>query len=228
MFGVTAPLYEDLIYNGRNTLIAGTTGSGKSVLLNGVINSILYEDAANHQMALIDLKIVEFSKYKNTTHCIGCATTARSAEQLLTSIYHIIKARLTDMEARGLTIYDGATLHLIVDEMAELMLDGKECATLLQRICQIGRAAKVQVIAATQCPLASVIPTKIKVNFPVIIGLHTRTKQDSRNIIEMAGCEKLPMYGQALILKPGKDVEKINIPMIPEEWLEKIIEYRTV
>ena len=204
MFGVTAPLYEDLIYKGRNTLIAGTTGSGKSVLLNGVINSILYEDAANHQMALIDLKIVEFSKYKNTTHCIGCATTARSAEQLLTSIYHIIKARLTDMEARGLTIYDGATLHLIVDEMAELMLDGKECATLLQRICQIGRAAKVQVIAATQCPLASVIPTK------------------------MAGCEKLPMYGQALILKPGKDVEKINIPMIPEEWLDKIIEYRTV
>ena len=235
MFGVTSPLYEDLVYNReeggtrRNILVAGTSGSGKSVILNGLINSILYEDAAKHQIALIDLKIVEFSKYKNLPHCIGCATSARETEYLLTHIINTIKTRLTEMEKRGSTNFteqDGPIIHLIVDEMAELMLDGKECANQLQRICQIGRAAGVQVVCATQCPLASVIPTRIKVNFQITIGLHTRTAQDSRNILEENGCEKLPMYGQALIVKPGKATEKIDVPMIPAEWLEKIIAYR--
>lgn len=227
MFGVTATLYEELINRGQNILIAGTTGSGKSVLLNGIINSILYENPAKHQMVLIDLKIVEFSQFKNTAHCISCATSKNEAEMALAYVYDLIKMRLKNMEKRGIKNFDGTKIHLIIDEMAELMLDSKDCAKLLQRICQIGRAAGVQVICATQCPLSSVIPTKIKVNFNIVIGLHTRTAQDSRNILGETGCEKLPMYGQALILRPGQEIVKEKIQMIPEEWLQRIIEYRT-
>lgn len=223
MMGVTAPLYEQLVERRQNILIAGMTGSGKSVLLNGMINSVLYEDAAKHQIALVDLKVVEFSKYRNTAHCINCATTPREAEQLLAGIFSIIQLRLKEMERKGVTNFEGPIIHLFVDEMAELMLEGKECANLLQRICQIGRAAGVQVICATQCPLASVIPTKIKVNFPIIIGLHTATAAHSRNILEQKGCEKLPMYGEALIMYPTTGIERVKVPMIPEEWLEKAI-----
>lgn len=227
MVGVTAPLYEDLVSRRQNILVAGMTGSGKSVIMNGMVNSILYENAAHHQIALIDLKVVEFSKYRNTAHCISCATTPGEAEMTLAYIYDIIRDRLEEMERRNLRDHDmsiGPIIHLFVDEMAELMLDGKESASMLQRICQIGRAAGVQVICATQCPLASVIPTKIKVNFPIIIGLHTATAQHSRNILEMKGCEKLPMYGEALIMYPTTGVEKKKVPMIPDEWIERAIE----
>lgn len=222
--GVTAPLYNNLMRSGKNILIAGMTGSGKSTVLNGIINSILYEDNADHQMLLVDLKRVEFSKYKNTAHCMGFAKTPGEITVLLDYLRRTIIDRLDDMEKRGLEQWDGMTIHLIIDEMAELMLNGREFADALQSICQMGRAAGVQVICATQCPLATVIPTRIKVNFAIIIGLHTAKAQHSRNIIDVNGCEELPMFGQALILYPTTGLERVRVPMIPKEWLQKIIE----
>ena len=75
MKGKVGILYEDLINRGQHILIAGMTGSGKSVLLNGIINSILYRSASDHKMVLIDVKRVEFNKYRNTRHCIKVATS---------------------------------------------------------------------------------------------------------------------------------------------------------
>lgn len=222
--GVTAPLYNELMRSRKNILIAGMTGSGKSTILNGIINSILYEDAAEHQLLLVDLKRVEFSKYRNTAHCIGFAKTPAEITILLDYLRRTISDRLDDMERRGLDEWDGMTIHLIIDEMAELMLNGREFSDALQSICQIGRAAGIQVICATQCPLATVIPTRIKVNFAIIIGLHTAKAQHSRNIIDVNGCEDLPMYGQALILYPTRGLERVRIPMIPKEWIAKVIE----
>ena len=220
--GITAKLYEDLLRRNKNILIAGMTGSGKSVLLNGIINSILYEDVNKHQMVLCDVKMVEFSRYENTKHCIECATTPLEVEQALRGIINMINYRLTKMKDMGLKLWEGTIVHLIIDELADLMLTNKKASTYLQRICQIGRAAGVQVIVATQCPLASVIPTRIKVNFPILIGLHTATAQHSRNILEVNGCEELPMYGEALIMYPTTGIEHTIVPMIPDEWLDKI------
>lgn len=222
--GVVAPLYDELMRSGKNILVAGMTGSGKSTILNGIINSILYEDAAEHQLLLVDLKRVEFSKYKDTAHCIAFAKTPGEITVVLDYLRRTIIDRLDNMERRGIEQWDGMTIHLIIDEMAELMLNGREFADALQSICQMGRAAGVQVICATQCPLATVIPTRIKVNFAIIIGLHTARAQHSRNIIDVNGCEDLPMYGQALILYPTTGLKRVTVPLIPQEWLKKIIE----
>lgn len=221
--GMTAKLYENLLEQNKNILIAGMTGSGKSVIMNGIINSILYEDVNKHKMVLCDVKMVEFSRYENTKHCIECATSPLDVERVLRGVTNMIDYRLTEMKERGLKLWDGTVVHLIIDELADLMLTSKKAANYLQRICQIGRAAGVQVTVATQCPLASVIPTRIKVNFPIIIGLHTATAQHSRNILEVNGCEDLPMYGEALIMYPTIGIKHTIIPMIPEEWLDKIV-----
>lgn len=222
--GKVAPLYDELAFSGQNILIAGMTGSGKSTILNGIINSILYEDAAEHQLLLVDLKRVEFSKFRNTAHCIGFAKTPSEIAILLDYLKRVISERLDEMERRGIELWDGMTIHLIIDEMAELMLNGKEFSSALQSICQMGRAAGIQVICATQCPLAKVIPTEIKVNFAIIIGLHTAKAQHSRNILDINGCETLPMYGQALVLYPTRGIERVRVPQIPKEYLDKIIE----
>ena len=224
--GVTAPLYDTLIERGH-ILIAGMSGSGKSVMMNGLINSILYKSLGKHQMVLIDPKLVEFSKYRNTEHCIKVATNQTEIEDTLDGVLAMISRRFECMEKEGLTEFDGTTVHLLVDELADLVLVSKSSTNKLQRICQIGRAAKIQVVAATQCPLASVIPTRIKVNFQIIVGLHTSSARHSRNILEESGCEKLPEYGQALIMYPTVGIKKTTVPMIPEEWLEKVIEADT-
>lgn len=221
--GVTAPLYNDLIKRGQNILIAGMTGSGKSVIMNGIINSILYRSLEEHQMVLIDPKIVEFSRYSKTNHCIKCATDLKEIDRTLDGVLNLTHRRFKYMLENDLVLYNGTTVHLLIDEMADLMLTNKSAVNKLQRICQIGRAANIQVIAATQCPLASVIPTKIKVNFPIIIGLHTASAKHSRNILEVNGCEDLPMYGEALIRYPTTGLTKVKVPKIPDEWLEKII-----
>jgi len=163
------------------------------------------------------------NRYKETAHCIKCATDLQEIEETLDGVLGLINKRFAYMQGKGLQLYDGTTIHLVIDEMADLMLTSKTAVNKLQRICQIGRAAKVQVISATQCPLASVIPTKIKVNFPIIIGLHTASARHSRNILEVEGCETLPMYGEALIMYPTTGIERVKVPMISEEWLKKII-----
>lgn len=222
--GVTADLYDDLIDRGQHILIAGMTGSGKSVMLNGMINSVLYKSPTKHQIILIDLKRVEFSKYKDTMHCITFAKTIPEIWRTLTSLSDLIENRFEKMEQEGKVEWDGSIIHVFVDEMAELMLKGKSLSSMFQSICEIGRAAGVQVVCATQCPLAKVIPTEIKVNFPIIVGLHTSSARHSRNILEVNGCEHLPMYGEALIQYPTIGVKRVKVPMIDKEWLQKIIE----
>lgn len=225
MNGKIGILYEDLLDRNQHILIAGMSGSGKSVMLNGIINSILYRDMNAHQMVLIDLKRVEFNKYKDTKHCAYTATTYEEAERCLYTLRHrIIQPRIEEMDKRGINTWDGTVVHLIIDELAELILQDKKIISQLQSICQLGRAVGVQVICATQCPLAEVIPTKIKVNFPIIVGLHTASARHSRNILEVNGCEDLPMFGEALIQYPTTGIKHVDVPMIKREWLDKIIQ----
>ena len=226
--GATYGFYDNLINAPSHILIAGMTGSGKSVIINGMINSILYESTNEHVMVLIDPKRVELSPYKNTPHCGAFATEIHEIENVLNKTLGLIENRFTEMESKGERMYHGARLHVFVDEMADLMLTSKRAADLIQRIAQIGRAANVQLVCATQCPLASVIPTRIQVNFGNIIGLHTRNAQDSRNIIGESGCENLPRYGRALIRYSNEvQLKEVSIPMVSDEDLEGITAYRT-
>ena len=121
--------------------------------------------------------------------------------------------------------YSGAALYVIIDELADLMTtDRRHVQPLLQRLAQIGRAANVHIIAATQCPLAAVIPTPIKVNFDARVALRTRSAQDSRNILYSRGCEDLPRYGQGYYMTP-EGVKLYNIPMIDPAEIDRLITY---
>lgn len=223
--GVTAPIYEELAHSDKHILIAGATGSGKSTIMNGMINSLLYDPVKEQALVLCDVKMVEFSRYENTKHCLRLATSPEEVEATLKGVLDMIAYRLQDMKNRGIKIYDKTRVNLFIDELADLVLTSKKATNMLQRICQIGRAAGVKVVCATQCPLASVIPTRIKVNFNIVIGLHTQNKQHSRNILDETGCEELPMFGEALIMYPTTGIKRTKIPLISEEQLDKIAEW---
>ena len=116
---------------------------------------------------------------------------------------------------------------MIIDELADLMTTNKrQVMPILQRLCQIGRAASVHVIAATQCPLSAVIPTPIKVNFDARVALRTRSAQDSRNILGVTGCERLPRYGQGYYMTP-EGLRLWQIPMYSDSNIDSVVRWWT-
>ncbi len=212
--------YKEILKQ-THTLIGGTTGSGKSVLINGLLAELIHTDC---KLVLIDLKKVELIAYKDLNKTIAYSDNVISAISALNNVIKTMDRRYKSMQFCHIKECKESPIYIIIDELADLMTVAKhDILPLLQRIGQVGRAANVHMIAATQCPLTSVIPTSLKVNFTCIIGLHTRSKQDSRNILGVSGCEELPMYGYGYVMFPGKEIEKYSIPFISESIIEKCV-----
>lgn len=229
--GTIKVLYEDMLKQ-PHLLIAGTPGSGKSVTVNALIYTALYNhpfenDENSSQFILIDPKRVELVQYKDLPHTLRYAYTKDDMRKALQYASDIIEARYTLMAKQGVKKYKGSDIYVIVDEFADLMLtDKKRVAPLVQHIAQVGRAAKVHMILCTQCPLREVIPTAIKANFDARLGLRTRSKQDSRNILGCGGCELLPRYGKGFYMKPEfTQPELFDLPMVEQEEIDRIVKH---
>lgn len=211
--GCAYDLYLDALKQ-PHLLIAGATGSGKSVLVNGIIYTALFHSPATVQLILIDPKRVELSQYRPCPHVLRYASEPDTMPAALQDALAITENRFRFMQLKGIRKYEGSDIYVIIDELADLMTTKrKEVQPLIQRLCQIGRAARVHVVACTQCPISAVIPTPIKVNFDSRFGLRTRSAQDSRNILGVTGCENLPRYGQAYYLTP-EGLTLYTVPMI--------------
>ena len=187
-----------------HTLIAGCVGSGKSVLLNGVILYIHTIEGAG--MYLIDPKRVELSQYRDSDHTVMYADTTESILSALASANAEMDRRFEDMQRRGLRTTDLPPRYIIIDELAQFnrrvnpkLAEGNE---LLSRITTLGRASKIFVIACTQRPTNDVITPLVKINCDCKIALRTSTDQESRNIIQTADAHYLPRWGKCLITHP--------------------------
>lgn len=219
------PLYKNLLAE-KHLLICGATGSGKSVIINGLLHTALtISSPGQKQFILVDLKRVELADYKKLPQTLLYASEPDTAVRALQTALDLIETRYQRMEKRREKLYTGTDVYVIIDELADLMTTNKkQVQPLLQRICQIGRAARVHVIAATQCPIAAVIPTQIKVNFDTKIGLRTASAQDSRNILGCKGCESLPAYGYGYIKSPS-GITLHKFPMIEQNDIETLCRY---
>ena len=222
--GSVYALYKDMLRQ-PHLLIAGATGSGKSVVINGLVYTALHDSPARVQFILIDPKRVELIDYKTLPHTVTYASEPAAMIDALNQAMTITESRYKAMQSRHTKKYDGAALYVIIDELADLMTTCRhDVQPLIQRLCQIGRAANVHVIAATQCPVSAVIPTPIKVNFDSRVALRTRSSQDSRNILGVKGCECLPRYGQGYYMTP-EGLTLYNIPMHPAADVAQIVRY---
>lgn len=216
-------LYDEMAKQ-THLLIAGRTGSGKSTVVNGIIHSQLVKKTCEEeQLILIDPKRVELSQWKTVPHCIFYASDdlAEQVQALNIAIAHI-QQRFRLMESANLKTYNGGTIHVVIDELADLLTTQKDAVLpLIQRIGQIGRACNVSLIGCTQCPTAQILSTQLRVNFTSILGLRTRSAQDSRNIIGIKGCEHLPQYGKGYYITPVSE-GIVTLPMIPNEEIERV------
>lgn len=222
--------YSDMLKQ-PHLMIAGATGSGKSVIVNAIIHTALHylpTDVPNgKQFILIDPKRVELVDYKEVPHTLLYASEPEDILKALNHAMDLTEERYRTMQAIHSKKHSGSDVYVIIDEFADLMTtQGRKVKPLIQRLAQIGRAAKVHIILCTQTPISKVIPTEIKCNFDARVGLRTRSRQDSRNILDLKepDLSTFPRYGTGYYITP----EQRNIyrmPMIPDADRIKLIDY---
>lgn len=222
-----------------HTLIAGTTGSGKSVMIQNLIRAIMYrfpqDMPGGAELFLIDPKRVELVQFKPLPHTRLYASEPEEMYTALQGALALVELRFQDMQARGERLYTGGDVYIIIDELADLLTaDKRRILPILQRIGQIGRAARVHLICCTQCPTAQILSTQLKVNFDSILALRTRSAQDSRNIIGISGAENLPRYGKGIYQSPeAMQPCYVTIPLYDDIsklvgwWLAQVREHET-
>lgn len=229
----TGAVYDPFAYmaDRPHLLIAGATGSGKSVALNGIIYTLLMKNAPSEcRFVLIDPKRVELMQYAGLPHTARYACEHPDIVRALQWAVDETDRRFSCMQKDGVREYSGSHLYVIIDELADLMVSIKnETLPLLQRLSQIGRAAKVHVFACSQNIMAQTIPTVLRCNFPAVLGLRTANKQQSRFLIAAPGCEMLPDpkregkgYG---FLRDGADLQKYMIYKHPDSDIESVIRW---
>lgn len=207
-------------------LIAGSTGSGKSVLINSIIYNLLTYKPGQVRLILIDPKRVELNLYKELPHTIRHVTEPKQIYYALNHAVNCMELRYQDMEKKQLRKYDGNHMFIIIDEFADLMVtQKKQVLPLIIRIAQLGRAANVHLIIATQRPTKDIITGEIKVNIDARVALRCPTSQDSRNIINVAGAENLPTFGYAYYLRTPHQPELYEIPLTTDEDIKERINY---
>lgn len=221
------------LFDMPHLLVAGATGSGKSVFLHDAIISLAY---CNHvSMRLIDLKKVELSIYKGCNFVDGeVITDAARAEYVLRCEVNEMGARYDLMERYGVRNYKNLPPKvalkarvIVIDELADLMLNRdtrKSVENSIVRIAQLGRAAGCHLILATQRPSTDVITGLIKANIPCKLAFMTSSAVDSR-VIGCKGAENLSGRGDALLSIAGqKELERVQAFYISDEIIEKWVE----
>lgn len=180
-------------------LIAGATGSGKSMLMHSILCSIVKSSQPSAaRLLLIDLKRVELAHYKTLPHLARPPiATAKDALAALSALCAEMDKRYKTLERKRLTQWQGAHIIVAIDEMSELMLiSKKDTEKLLVRIAQLGRAAGIHLMAASQRPSANVITGLIKANIPSRIALTMASRHDSA-VIEIPNAHRLAGNGDA-------------------------------
>ena len=215
-------------------LIAGTTGSGKSVCINTIILSLIYKHSPDKcKFILIDPKMLELSTYEGIPHLLcPVITEPKKATSVLGWVVKEMENRyklMTKESVRNIDSYNSKHkspmpyIVVIVDEMSDLMhVAGKEIETYIQKLSQMARASGIHIIMATQRPSVDVITGTIKANFPTRISFQVSSKIDSRTILGEQGAEQLLGKGDMLYMSSANKIVRIHAPFVSDNEIEKV------
>jgi S-DNA-T family DNA segregation ATPase FtsK/SpoIIIE len=232
------PIIADLLKM-PHLLVAGATGSGKSVSINSMVISMLYKSTPSEvKMLMIDPKLLELSSYEEIPHLISpVITTPKEAAEALKKMVIEMERRykvLAERAARNIENYNIQSgieeqmpyVVIFIDELADLMFAvAAEVEDSIARLAQMGRAAGIHLILATQRPSVDVITGIIKANFPARISFQVSSKVDSRTILDTHGAEQLLGKGDMLLMFPGARIIRVHGALITEEEIKAVADF---
>ena len=216
-------------------LVAGTTGSGKSVFINTLLTSILYKFSPEElRLILIDPKMLELSVYNDIAHLLTpVVTEPKKAIIALKWVCKEMERRYSLMNEEGTRSLEGYNekaverlpyIVVFIDEMADLMMTaGKEVEHYVQRLAQMARACGIHLVMATQRPSVDIITGSIKANFPSRISFQVASKYDSRTVLGEVGAEQLLGNGDMLMSKNGGNIIRYQSAFISDSEVNKLI-----
>ena len=216
-------------------LVAGTTGSGKSVFINTLLASLLYKFSPSElRLILIDPKMLELSVYNDIAHLLTpVVTEPKKAIIALKWVCKEMERRYSMMNEEGTRNLEGYNqkaseklpfIVVFIDEMADLMMTaGKEVEHYVQRLAQMARACGIHLVMATQRPSVDIITGSIKANFPSRVSFQVASKYDSRTILGEIGAEQLLGNGDMLMTKNGANLIRYQSAFISDNEVNKLI-----
>lgn len=220
-------------------LVAGATGSGKSIFINSLILSILYKaDPSDVKMLMVDPKLLELSAYSDIPHLIApVITNPKEAASALQKMVFEMERRYRLLAERGARNIDNFNKNvepserlpyivIFIDELADLMFTAPaDVENAITRLAQMARASGIHLILATQRPSVDVITGLIKANFPARISFQLTTKIDSRTILDGQGAEQLLGMGDMLFMVPGAKIVRVHGAYVSEKEVAEITEF---
>ncbi|MBC7366090.1 MAG: DNA translocase FtsK [Undibacterium sp.] len=223
-----------------HALIAGATGSGKSVCISNLILSLIYRFRPDElELVLIDPKIVEFAIYRDLPHLIHpVVTEPKQAVQALKWLVREMERRysvLAEKSVRNLAGYNAKAVGegfpklpyivLVIDELADLMMTAaQDVETPIARLAQMSRAVGIHTVLATQRPSVNVITGIIKANYPTRIAFQVASQIDSRTVLDGKGAESLQGRGDMLYSPPGLGrIQRLQAPFVDDHEIEQIV-----
>ncbi|MBU4320000.1 MAG: DNA translocase FtsK [Thermodesulfovibrionales bacterium] len=236
IFGI--PVVADLTKM-PHLLVAGATGSGKSVSINSMVMSILYKASPKEvKMLMIDPKLLELSAYEGIPHLISpVITNPKEAAEALRKMVFEMENRyrlLAGKSARNIENYNKVVseeeqlpcIVVFIDELADLMFaSANEVEDAIARLAQMARASGIHLVLATQRPSVDVITGVIKANFPARISFQVTTRIDSRTILDAQGAEQLLGKGDMLFMLPGTKIIRIHGALITEDEIKAVTDF---
>ncbi len=221
-------------------LVAGATGSGKSVAINSVILALLYNARPNEvKLVLVDPKMLELSLYNDIPHLLSpVVTQPKRAAETLRALVAEMERRYRQLAGKGsknIESYNKVVAEaerlpyivVIIDELADLMMTvQREVEDSIMRLAQMARAAGIHLIVATQRPSVDVITGLIKANLPARISFQVSSKTDSRTILDANGAENLLGMGDMLFLPPGTaHLVRVHGCFVSEAEIKRVVEF---
>jgi len=220
-------------------LVAGATGSGKSVSINSMIISLLYKATPDEvKMLMIDPKLLELSAYANIPHLISpVITSPKEASEALKKMVYEMERRyrlIAEKGARNIETYNRQVAQserlpyvvVFIDELADLMFTApSDVENAIARLAQMARASGIHLILATQRPSVDVITGLIKANFPARISFQVTSRIDSRTILDSQGAEKLLGMGDMLFMVPGIKIIRIHGAYVSETEVKTVTDF---
>lgn len=221
--------YKEML-EAPHLLIAGSTGSGKSTVLNGILMTALALYLPTEaQFIMIDPKRVELSPYKELPHTLNFAPTAESADILLKRVITYMDGVYEEMEEQRIRQAECTHLYIVIDELATILISkcAKSIKESLQDILQRGRAANIHVIACTQSPSRRTLPAELVINFTNRVALHCVSAIESRQILNEKGAEDIPARsGRAIYMNYFGDCTEIKgIPCYSDDEIAEMIDF---